>query len=91
MTTAVKIDDGAKSRLEELQAEIRLRTGRSVTQQDLLSRLIDDAYESREDVIDSFRETKVPLTDAEKEAMQQRRIGSGLETDEEDVDDILYG
>lgn len=91
MTTAVKIDDGAKSRLEELQAEIRLRTGRSVTQQDLLSRLIDDAYESREDVIDSFRETKVPLTDAEKEAMQQRRISSGRETDEEDVDDILYG
>lgn len=91
MTTAVKIDDDAKSRLEELQAEIRLRTGRSVTQQDLLSRLIDDAYESREDVIDSFRETTVPLTDAEKEAMQRGKISSGLETDEEDIDDTLYG
>lgn len=90
MTTAVKIEEGAKSRLEELQAEIRLRTGRSVTQQALLSRLIDDAYESREDVIDSFRETKVPLTDAEKEAMQQHRISSGHETDEADIDDILY-
>lgn len=90
MTTAVKIEEGAKSRLEELQAEIRLRTGRSVTQQALLSRLIDDAYESREDVIDSFRETKVPLTDAEKEAMQQHRISSGQETDEADIDDILY-
>jgi len=26
MTTAVKVDDDAKSRLEELQAEIRLQT-----------------------------------------------------------------
>lgn len=91
MTTAVKIDEGAKSRLEELQAEIRLRTGRNVTQQDLLSRLIDDAYESRDDVIDSFREATVPLSDAEKEAMQRGRISSGHKTDEEDIDDILYG
>jgi hypothetical protein len=27
MTTAVKVDEDAKSRLKELQAEIRLRTG----------------------------------------------------------------
>lgn len=91
MATAVKLDEGAKSRLEELQAEIRLRTGRNVTQQDLLSRLIDDAYESRDDVIDSFREATVPLSDDEKEAMQRGRINSGHETDEEDIGDILYG
>ncbi|MDB2244987.1 hypothetical protein PM076_01035 [Halorubrum ezzemoulense] len=40
MATAVKVDEDAKSRLEELQAEIRLRTGKRVTQQELLSRLI---------------------------------------------------
>lgn len=91
MTTAVKLDDGAKSRLEELQAEIRLRTGRNVTQQDLLGRLIDDAYESRDDVIDSFRESTVPLTEEEKEAMQRGRVSSGVETAEDDIDDILYG
>ena len=91
MATAVKVDDDAKSRLEELQAEIRLRTGEKVTQQELLTRLIDDAYESREDVIDSFRNSTVPLSEAEKEAMREGRISSGVETDEEDVDDILYG
>lgn len=32
MATAVKVDEDAKSRLEELQAEIRLRTGETVTQ-----------------------------------------------------------
>lgn len=91
MATAVKVDEDAKSRLEELQAEIRLRTGNKVTQQELLSRLIDDAYESRADVIDSFRKSSVPLSDAEKEAMHQGRISSGVETDEEDIDEILYG
>lgn len=91
MATAVEVDEDAKSRLEELQAEIRLRTGRNVTQQELLTRLIDDAYESRDDVIDSFRETTVPLSEEDKAAMRQGRFESGVETDESDVDDVLYG
>lgn len=91
MVTAVKVDEDAKSRLEELQAEIRLKTGEKVTQQELLSRLIDDAYESREELIDSFRESTVPLTEDEKAAMQRGRFSSGVETDEDDIDDILYG
>ena len=91
MVTAVKVDEDAKSRLEELQAEIRLRAGTRVTQQELLTRLIDDAYESRAEVIDSFRESTVPLSDAEKRQMQEGRVSSGVETDEDDIDDILYG
>jgi len=91
MTTAVKVDNAAKSRLEELQAEIRLRTRRKVTQQELLTRIIDDAYESRDEVIDSFWESSVPLSDAEKEAMREARFSSGVETGEDDIDDILYG
>lgn len=90
MPTAVKVDDDAKSRLEELQAEIRLRTGRTVTQQELLSRLIDDAYTSRAALIDSFRESSVPLSDEEKATMRGGRISSGVETDEDDIDEILY-
>lgn len=91
MATAVKVDEDAKSRLEELQAEIRLRTGKSVTQQELLTRLIDDAYESHDEVIDSFRESTVPLSGEQKETMRQGRFSSGVETDEEDIDDVLYG
>ena len=91
MATAVKVDEDAKSRLEELQAEIRLRTGESVTQQELLSRLISDAYDSRDEVIDSFRSSTLPLSEEEKERMRQGRVSSGVETDEEDIDDVLYG
>ena len=85
MATAVTVDEDAKSRLEERQAEIRLRTGRNVTQQELLTRLIDNAYESRDDVIDSFREPTVPLTEREKEAMRRGRFSSGVKTEESDV------
>lgn len=91
MATAVKVDEDAKSRLEELQAEIRLRTGERVTQQELLSRLIGDAYDSRDEVIDSFRSSSLPLSEAEKDRMRQGRINSGVETDEDDIDDVLYG
>ena len=91
MPTAVKVDEDAKSRLEELQAEIRLQTGRSVTQQELLTRLIDDAYETRAAVIDSFRESTVPLSESEKAAMGQGRFSADVETDEADIDELLYG
>ena len=43
MATAIKVDEDAKAQLEELQAEIRLRTGEKITQQELMTRLIDDA------------------------------------------------
>jgi len=91
MATAVKVDEDSKSRLEELQAEIRLRTGKRVTQQELLSRLIDDAHDSHDEVIDSFRSSTLPLSEAEKKRMRRGRVSSGVETDEDDIDDVLYG
>lgn len=56
MSTSVKMSESAKSRLEELQAEIRLETGRKVTQQELLDRLVENAYGSKNELIDSFRD-----------------------------------
>lgn len=67
MTTSVKIGEAAKDRLEQLQAEIRLETGRSVTQQELLDRLIDRQYESREAIVDEYRDEWEGLTDEEIE------------------------
>ena len=91
MATAVKMDEDAKSNLEELQAEIRLKTGKKVTQQEILSTLIQSAVDSRAEFVDSFRDGKTVLGDAELEAFNEGTIASGVETTEEDVDDILYG
>jgi predicted transcriptional regulator len=91
MTTSVKMDDDTKARLERLQAEIRLQTGTRVTQQELLARLIEEAIESKADLVDSFREERVPLADAEREAFHEGMVSSGTTTSEEDIDDVLYG
>ena len=91
MATSVKMDDETKSRLERLQAEIRLKAGQRVTQQEVLARLVENAFESRADLIDSFRPERVPVPAAEREAFHEGLVASGVETGEEDIDDILYG
>jgi hypothetical protein len=91
MTTAVKMDAETKSQLEELQAEIKLKTGRKVTQQELLARIVESAVQSRAELVDSFREAPVALSDAEFERFDEGTVASGVETDEDDIDDVLYG
>ncbi len=90
MATSVKMDDETKSLLDRLQAEIRLETGRKVTQQEILARLVESAYESKAEFVDSFRETTVPVSDEDREAFHRGMISSGVETDEDDIDEILY-
>lgn len=90
MTTSVKMDDDTKSRLERLQAEIRLKTGTRVTQQEVLARLVERAIESKADVVDSFRRERVPVSEEEREVFHEGMISSGVTTSENDIDDVLY-
>lgn len=91
MATSVKMDDDTKSRLERLQAEIRLQTGKRVTQQEILARLVERALESKGDLVDSFREERVPVPETRREAFHEGMVSSGVTTTEEDIDDVLYG
>ena len=91
MATSVKMDDDTKSRIERLQAEIRLETGTRVTQQEILARLVERAIESKADLIDSFREARVTLADADREIFHDEMVSSGVTTTEDDIDDVLYG
>jgi hypothetical protein len=85
------MDDDTKSRLERLQAEIRLKTGNRVTQQEILARLVENAIESKADLIDSFREERVPVPENERESFHDGMVSSGESTSEDDIDDVLYG
>jgi len=91
MATAVKMSEDAKSKLEELQAEIKLKTGEKVTQQEILERLVDSAVESRAAFVDSFRDSAEALSADEIDRFNAGMISSGVETDEDDIDEILYG
>mgnify|MGYP000442276250 CR=1 FL=1 len=91
MATSVKMDDDTKSRLERLQAEIRLKTGKRITQQEILARVVENAIESKADLVDSFRDERVPVSDTDREAFHDGMISSGTSTAEDDIDDVLYG
>jgi hypothetical protein len=91
MATSVKMDDDTKSRLERLQAEIRLKTGKRVTQQEILARLVERATESKADLVDSFRDERVPVSETDREAFHDEMVSSGTSTGEDDIDDVLYG
>jgi hypothetical protein len=91
MATSVKMDDETKARLERLQAEIRLKTGMRVTQQEVLARLVEDAIESKADLVDSFREERVPVPESDRDAFHRGMVSSGESTSEDDIDDVLYG
>lgn len=91
MATSVKMDEETKSELEELQAEIRLKTGQQVTQQEILARLVDRAVESKEELIDSFRGELTDIDADARAAFHDGMISSGTRTAEEDIDEILYG
>lgn len=91
MSTVVKVDEDAKSKLEELRAEVKLKTGKKVTQQEILTQLIESAVDSKTEFVDSFRDGTWSLSEREIEAFNQGQFASGVETDEEDIDEILYG
>ena len=84
------MDEETKSRLEEIQAEIKLETGRKVAQQELLRRLVDDAYTSTSELIESFRETDPSLSDEEIEEFLSGTAAGGDPVDEEGIDHVLY-
>ncbi|OAQ53076.1 hypothetical protein HTG_09600 [Natrinema mahii] len=91
MSTSVKVTDRTKSHLEELQAEIRLETGTNATQQELLEWIVTNTYESKDEIIDSYRDDFEPLSEDEIDRWLSGTVDSGVETTEEDIDEVLYG
>jgi hypothetical protein len=90
MATSVKIATDTKDKLEQLQAEIKLETGRKVTQQELLDRIVNREFDSKAALIDSFRDDFEGLSEAEVEQFLAGTFSSGSAIDEDDIDRILY-
>lgn len=55
MATSVNTSTDTKDKLEQLQAEIERNTGRNVTQQERLDRLVSRAFDEKAALIESFR------------------------------------
>lgn len=90
MATSIKIDENTKDRLEQLQAEIKLETGRKVTQQELLDRIVAREFETKADLIDSYRDEWEGLSDEEIERWLSGTTATGDPVSEDEIDRVVY-
>jgi hypothetical protein len=92
VATTVKISEDTNAKLDRLQAKVLLRTGRRLSKQEILERLIrmglaDDALVVRPDA-----RIRYPVPDRAWKKLLRRVVRDwGVVTREEDVDRILYG
>lgn len=88
--TTVRISDDASRKLDQLQARLRLKTGRRVTKQSIIEGLVERALEEEEPVI-LLKAPNYPLPKQIQKMILEAPFDWGLETREEDIDRILYG
>jgi len=87
--TDVKISKETSRKLEALQAQARLRSGRRVTKRSIVEELVERAYEKDEPFF-LLKAPKFPLQDNVRELILQAPFDWGAETREEDIDRFLY-
>jgi len=86
MATSIKIRERDKLRLDRLQGEIAARTGRKVSQQDLVARLLDLGESERSRLLE---EGDRPMTAAEIRALNRLCVDAGVETSEDEIDAVV--
>ncbi len=84
-TSTVKIDDADKQKLEKLQALITLR-GKRITQQELLSKLISNAIERSDELVDRVTKDTVPISGEQFQKILSLSEDWGVKTRWQDID-----
>jgi len=91
MSTSVKIGEKDKEKLERLQALVTLKVGRKMTQQEILSSLIGEAYAKSGEFVEKMSNVDTKMSDEEYEKISSLIEDWGVETSWEEIDRILYG
>ena len=87
--TTVRISTSANRKLDTLQARLRVRSGRRVTKQTILEKLIDQALEDEEPIL--LAAPEYPLPDRVMRKIRDYAEDWGVGTRERDIDRLLYG
>jgi hypothetical protein len=88
MATTVKMRPQDKQRLDRLQAMLTAHTGRKISQEELLSRLLGLGERERDALVD---EIDRPMSRKEIESLLRLPVRTGVRTHEKDIDRTLYG
>ncbi|AEM56127.1 hypothetical protein HISP_02600 [Haloarcula hispanica N601] len=60
---SIELDKQTERRLDKLRAAVRRQTGHPISRAELLERLVEDAYGSRDEVVDMFRTSQAYVAD----------------------------
>ncbi|MGQ4915793.1 MAG: hypothetical protein ACP6IU_13765 [Candidatus Asgardarchaeia archaeon] len=89
MTVTIRISLESKKKLDKLQAVLSRLLGRKLIKEEILEALIDTAETNIDELIRYFsRRKKFSIEDLEK--IFELAEDLGVETSEEDIDDIVY-
>ena len=89
-TTTAKISDRANKKLDELQARLRLRSGKWRSKQSILEELIEHALDESEPLV-LLKPPRYPLSPKVRKRLRAYPVDWGVKTSEEEIDKILYG
>ncbi len=89
MSENIKIHEKDKRIFDMLQAELTLKTGIKVTQQELFSRIIEFAGSRKENFFGSL--SKLPLSEKERKKVKGLQSDWGIKTCESEIDKTVYG
>ncbi len=89
MNANIKINEKDKDIFDMLQAELTLKTGKKITQQELFSWLIEFARSRKDNFFGKL--SRLPLSEKEKKRIRNLSSSWGVETTEEEIDMIVYG
>ncbi len=89
MSENIKIHEKDKRIFDMLQAELTLKIGKKITQQELFSRLVDFAESKKDNFFG--RIFKLPLSEKEIRKIKSLQSDWGLVTAETDIDKEVYG
>jgi len=89
MSENIKIHEKDKHIFDMLQAELTLKAGKKITQQELFSQLIEFVRSRKDNFFG--RLSKLPLSEKEKKKIRSLQSDWGVETSEEEINFVVYG
>lgn len=91
MSTSVKLSEADKKKLDRLQALVTLKSGRKLSQQELLAALIKEALGRTDDIAQEAAGPHLPVSEADFEKAKALSRDWGVETSWKGIDEVLYG
>jgi len=82
----IALDEQTERRLDKLRAAVRRRTGQPISRAELLERLVEDAYGSRDDVVAMFRTSQTYVADEDSGTVhrpERKLVPGGAEQPDE--------